>query len=167
MTRLVSGRNLFTLFIIVVFGGALFMATDWPLRASIIVLVLGTLGIGLGALQLVLDLRKTAEEERDTPRPTYETPSFEAEDPRLNSLATYETWAWLVGLVVAIFIIGLPLALIAFVFLYCKTHGGGWLLSLFLTSGIAAFIYGIYVQIMHVYWPRSLLGEVLLPWVEI
>jgi hypothetical protein len=161
-----SGRNLFTLFIAAVFIGALVIAWDWPLRASIIVLVLGVCGAGLALAQFVVDLRK-GKAEADQPRPAYETPDFEAEDPRLGTRNTWETWAWLVGLVALIPVLGMPVALTAFVFLYCKTHGGGWLISLFLASLVAVFIWGVYVQIMHVYWPNSLLGDLLSGWMEI
>lgn len=166
MTRALSGRNLFTVFIAIVFAGAVTEAASWPLRASIIVLVLGSLGCVLALAQLAVDLRK-ARADQDQPRPTFETPDFEAEDPRLSLRATIETWAWLVGLVAAIPVLGMPVALTAFVFLYCRTHGGGWGMSLFLTTLVGGFIYGVYVQIMHVYWPNSLLGELVREWVEI
>lgn len=167
MTRRLDGRNLFTLFIAVVFAGALVVAWDWPLRASVIVLVLGTVGLALSLAQLAIDMRKSAAEAAAAARPTYETPTFEAEDPKLSSRQTYQTWAWLVGLVVAVPIVGLPVALTLFVFLYCKLHGGGWPMSLALSGGVAAFVWGIYVQIMHVYWPGSLLGALLRDWIEI
>lgn len=166
MTRILAGRNLFNLLVIAVFAGALAMAWDWPLRASVLVLVLGVCGLGLGLAQLVVDMRKVVA-EKDTPRPTYETPTFESEDPRLSLRATIETWAWLVGLVAMIPVVGLPVTLTAFVFLYCRTHGGGWGISLFLTALVGGFIYGVYVQIMHVYWPSSLLGDLLNGRVEI
>ena len=44
---------LFTSFVGLVIVGALFVATDWPVRASIIVLLLGSIGIVLAAMQLV------------------------------------------------------------------------------------------------------------------
>jgi hypothetical protein len=166
MSAILSGRNLFTLFILLVFVGALVTASEWPLRASIIVLVLGVCGAGLALAQLIVDLRKPRT-EKDTPRPTYETPSIETEDPMLGARATWETWAWLVGLVVMVPIVGLPVALTAFVLLYCRAHGGGWPISLLLTALVAGFIYGVYVQIMHVYWPSSWLGGLLEGIVEI
>jgi hypothetical protein len=43
---------LFTLFIGVVMAAALWFARDWPIRASIGVLVLGSIGVGLASWQL-------------------------------------------------------------------------------------------------------------------
>lgn len=149
--------NLFTVFIILVFAGALIEASEWPLRASIIVLVLGSAGLALAIAQLVLDLRRPVTVA--TAKPIYEVPSFDKADSQLLSRDSLEIWAWLIGLVCAIPIVGLPVALTAFVFLYARTYGASWGMSAFLAALVAGFIYGIYVRLMYVYWPPSLLGK--------
>src|SRR3546814_9366280 len=48
--------DLFTLFIIVVLAAALIIASEWVLRASVLVLVLGSVGLAAAIAQLIADV---------------------------------------------------------------------------------------------------------------
>jgi hypothetical protein len=154
--------DLFTLFVIFVLVGAVAIASQWILRASIIILVLGSLGAVFATAQLVMDLFLRERAAATTGRPTMELPTFEDTDPKSTLRGTFEIWGWLLGLVVLIRIIGLDLALPLFVLVYAKFYGASWRLSAILAAMIAAFIFGIYDQIMHVYWPESVFGDLFL-----
>lgn len=154
--------DLFTVFIIVVLVGAVSIASQWQLRASIIILVLGSLGALFATVQLVMDCFLRNRSVSAPSRPTMELPGFEDADPKATLLGTFEIWAWLLGLLALIRIIGLDLALPIFVLVYAKIYGAGWRLGIFLALMIFAFIFGIYDQIMHVYWPQSVLGDLFL-----
>jgi hypothetical protein len=145
---------LFTSFVGLVIAGALFVATDWPVRASIIILLLGSIGIVLAAMQLILDFKALRGESSKPERPTFEVAALEHQG-RWGSL---EIWAWLWGLFFAIHLVGMPIALPLFVFLYVKLYGGGWILSLALAAGTWGFLYGVFEQILHVPWPKPWLG---------
>jgi hypothetical protein len=150
--------DLFTVFIIAMIATALIMASEWTLRASVLILVLGSAGLVLALAQLFID---TFHRKADMPEavPQFEVPSFDDVDPKMLGKSTLEIWAWLVGLVCAIPIIGMPIALTLFVVVYCKVYGGSWLVSLFSAGLVALFIWGVYIHLMHVYWPDSLLGR--------
>ena len=45
----------FTAFVVLIMLAALFVAKDWPVRASIIILLLGSIGVVLALAQLRLD----------------------------------------------------------------------------------------------------------------
>ncbi len=158
MTLRVS--DLFTVFIIVVLATAVYIASGWTLRASIIILVLGSLGVVLATMQLLLDIfmRRPADQPANL---KYELPQIQQQDPRKALLGSLEIWAWLIGLLAAIALIGLQIALPLFVFTYSRFYGASWLISIVLTALITGFIFGIYNEVMHVYWPRSVLGEYL------
>ena len=148
--------DLFTLFIGLAILAAMIAAWDWPLRASIIVLALGSAGLVMVAAQLILDLgrsRKPAPEAK----PAFEIPSFEDGGAEALPSGALEVWCWLVGLLLAVLVVGLPAALVLFVFLYMKSYGAGWLPSLGMAAAIAGFEYGVYDRIMHVYWPEALI----------
>jgi hypothetical protein len=145
---------LFTSFIGVVILAALFVAKDWPIRASIVVLFLGSIGIVLAAVQLVLDLKAAGEEAATITRPMFEVSALEHQG-RWGSL---EIWAWLWGLFFAIHLIGMPIALPLFVFLYTKLYGGRWTTSLIFAAGTWGFLYGVFEQVLHVPWPKPWLG---------
>lgn len=150
--------DFFTLFVGVVILGAIIVAWDWPLRASIIVLVLGSVGFVMVMVQLILDVRGN-QGNTEAAELAFEIPSFVPDDPITQRNGVLEIWGWLIALLLAVFLIGLPLSLALFVFLYTKLYGGGWAVSLGMASAIAAFEYGVYDRIMHVYWPEALLWQ--------
>ena len=152
--------DFFTLFIGLAILAAMIAAWDWPLRASIIVLVLGSAGLVMVAAQLMLDLSRNRKPARDA-KLAFEIPSFEEGEPGAFQRGTAEIWGWLMGLLLAVLVVGLPVALVLFVFLYMKTYGAGWFLSLGMAAAIAAFEYGVYDRIMHVYWPEALIWQLL------
>jgi Tripartite tricarboxylate transporter TctB family len=147
-------RILFTSFIGVVILTALFVAKDWPIRASIVILLLGSIGVVLVAVQLILDFKAAGEEAASITRPTFEVSAVEHQS-RWGSL---EIWAWLCGLFFAIHLIGMPIALPLFVFLYTKLYGGSWATSLIFAAATWGFLYGVFEQVLHVPWPKPWLG---------
>jgi hypothetical protein len=116
--------------------------------------LLGSIGIVLTALQLVLDFKALRKEGSTQKRPTFEVQALEHQG-RWGSL---EIWAWLWALFFAIHLIGMPIALPLFVFLYAKLYGGSWILSLTLAAGTWGFLYGVFEQVLHVPWPKPWLG---------
>jgi hypothetical protein len=144
----------FTSFIGLVMLGALFVAKDWPVRASIIILLLGCVGMILACAQLVADFKALRSEGSKIARPTFEVQAIEHEG-RWGSL---EIWAWLWGLFFAIHLIGFPIALPLFVFLYVKLYGGSWLTAIILTAVTWGFLYGIYDYFLSVPWPKPWLA---------
>lgn len=153
--------DLFTVFIILVLAGAVIVASGWVLRASIIILVLGSIGVVLATAQLAVDVFMRRE-ARPAPNLKFELPMFDAPEPGAALKGSLEIWAWLLGLLAAIPLFGLPLALPLFVLVYTRFYGASWWLAALLTALIGGFIVGIYNEIMHVYWPDSVLGNLLL-----
>jgi hypothetical protein len=154
--------DLFTVFVSAVLAGAVAIASQWERRASIIILVLGSIGVVFATAQLVMDCFLRREGVTVTAKPTMELPTFEDTDPKANFRGTLEIWGWLLGLLALIKTIGLPFALPLFVLVYTKFYGASWRLGIFLAALIAAFIFGIYDNIMRVYWPESVLGDLFL-----
>ncbi|MGH7766936.1 MAG: hypothetical protein ACREQP_05730, partial [Candidatus Binatia bacterium] len=60
----------FTAFMGLVVGGALFIAMDWPVRASIVILFLGSIGVILALAQLVADFKAVHAGAKPAGRPT-------------------------------------------------------------------------------------------------
>jgi hypothetical protein len=146
---------IFTTFIGLVMFAALFVAKDWPVRASIIILLLGGVGIILVGIQLTVDFRAMHTQGSQITRPTFEVQAVEHQG-RWGSL---EIWAWLWGLFFAVHLIGFPIALPLFVFSYVKLYGGGWLTAALLTALTWGFLYGIYDHLLNVPWPKPWLAR--------
>ncbi len=157
-----KASDLVTVFVIFVMAGAVAIASQWELRASIIILVLGSLGVLMATAQLAIDIFPRGRAAAAPARPTMELPTIEDKDPKAALRGTFEIWGWLLGLLAFIRIVGLDLALPIFVLVYVRFYGGSWRLCAFLTVMIAAFIFGIYDQIMHVYWPESVFGDLFM-----
>jgi hypothetical protein len=145
---------IFTAFIGLVIIGALFVAREWPVRASIIILLLGGIGVILTGIQLAMDYKAMRTEKSQITRLTFEVQAIEHQG-RWGSL---EIWAWLWGLFFAIHLIGFPIALPLFVFLYVKLYGGAWLTTIILTAVTWGFLYGIYEYVLSVPWPKPWLA---------
>ena len=154
--RLAYEGTLFTIFIGLVLVWAVRTADSWDeLRASIIVFLLGGVGVVLVVVQLYFDLKSS----RQTTKPEVKGISFDA--PAIESTSRWgnlEIWGWLLAFYLAIRLIGFPTAIPLFVFTYAKVYGARWLLSITLAVGAWAFTYGAFEYILHVPWPEPILS---------
>ena len=141
---------LFTLAIGLVLLWALRVAHGWDeLRASIIVFVLGGVGVCLAVAQIVMDLRPRHGDAQSA--------GVHMDAPLLRSGSRWgnvEIWAWIVGFYAAIRIIGFPTTVPLFVLGYAKFYGASWLLSCLLAAAAWGFVYGVFEHILHVPWPE-------------
>ena len=64
--------------------------------------------------------------------------------------------AWMLGFFAAIALLGFPIAVPLFLFLYLKVQGGeGWMLSTVLTAGVFAVFYGLFDRLLHLPFPQG------------
>ena len=141
---------LFILFIGIVMIAALWFAREWPIRASIGVLVLGSIGVVLAIWQFALDAGRS---DALVQRSQFEMPLAESE----TQWGNVEIWCWIVGFYLLIVTIGFPIAVPLFVLAYSKSYGAGWALSIMLSAIAWGFVYGVFDKILHVPWPTPLL----------
>lgn len=151
MTWIKIEKPLFTLVVASILAVAMQVARGWPVRASIIILVLGSIGLVLAVAQFVSDVRNVRS-EKSTEALTMEAPALAAYG-RWGSL---EIWAWILGFYVGIQVVGFPLAVPLFVFCYTKVYGGGWLLAALLAGLSWSFVFFLFDTLLHVPWPEPL-----------
>lgn len=147
-------KSLFTLFILLLLSWAIYVAKDWSLRASIIILVLGSVGVVLTLVQLIIDVVPKWAALGEPEGIAFDAPALKSES-RWGNL---EIWGWILGLYAAIHLIGFPAAVPLFVFAYAMTYGASWRLSLTLAAVGWGFVYSLFEKILHVPWPESLLN---------
>ena len=150
---LIWEKRLFSLFVFSVLVAAVIVSSQWDLRASLIVLVLGGAGIVLGLIQVVSEF-KSARRSRESPV------GFTFETPRLETTGRWgnlEIWAWILGFFAAIHLVGFLVAVPLFVLAYSKFYGAGWPTSVGLSLLCWGFVYGLFEQVMHVPWPHAIL----------
>ena len=156
MTWIKIERTLFTLFVAVVLAGAMQVARGWAIRASIIILVLGGIGLALALRQFISDIKNIPAEKPDEVL-TMEAPAAQSE----SRWGNFEIWAWILGFYAAIHVIGFLAAVPLFVFTYTKAYGGGLILSVLLGTVSAGFVYSLFDVLLHVPWPEPLIVSLI------
>ena len=151
------GRSLFTLVIGLGLAFAVVTAWSWPVRASIIVLTLGGVGLVLALIQLILDMMPARSGSLAGGGTVLDTPQVESN----SRWGILEIWGWIVGLFLAIHIVGFMAAAALFTFAYARVYGARWRLAFALGALAWGFLYGIFEKILHVPWPESLLNMFL------
>ena len=64
--------------------------------------------------------------------------------------------AWMVGFFAAVVLLGFPIAVPLFLFLYLKLQGGeGWPLSIGITLAVTALFYGLFDALLHLPFPAG------------
>lgn len=145
-------RAIFTLFVALVLAGAIQVAREWSIRASIIILLLGGIALALALAQFISDIKNIASKKQAKVL-TMETPAAQSQG-RWGNL---EIWGWILTFYVFIHLIGFLATVPLFVFLYTKVYGGGWIISVVLGVLSWGFVYSLFDSLLHVPWPQPLI----------
>jgi len=154
------GRILFSLFLIAVAAYAVYSAWGWTFKARLFPLSVSIPLIVLAATQLLLDLFGKAE--------TANGPSVELEfgadvAPDVARRRASGIFAWIVGFILIVLLLGFPLAVPLFIFFFLKLQSRvSWWQSATLTAGAWGFFYGLFQWLLHLPfedgWIQSWLG---------
>ena len=129
-------------------GYAVFAATTWPWKAALFPLVIGIPLFCLAAVELLWNFLGK-EHHRDAMEVTLSTDA--GAQRRVARVA-----AWMLAFFAAIALLGFPIAVPLFVFLYLKLQGGeGWVMSIGLTLGVFAVFYGLFDALLHLPFPAG------------
>ena len=139
--------------VMLVSGYAVFAATAWPWKAALFPLVIGLPLFCLAATELLWALFGTAPQSAPH---EVELSTDVAARGRVLRVA-----GWVLGFFAAIALLGFPIAVPLFVFLYLKLEGGeGWVMSIVVTVVVAAAFYGLFDALLHLPFPAGWLW----PW---
>ena len=147
-------ESLFILALAVMFAAGVVTAREWPGKTALFPTLIGVAGC---IIAVVLSLWTGLRGGEDK---TPEGPGGAADiflDVNLRSgealKRTFFICFWLMGIFAGTWLLGQLIALPLFVFLYLKVGSNeGWLLSLGLTAGAIAFLYGVFDQVIHASW---------------
>lgn len=148
------GRSIFTVFIGLLFVGALINALSWPIRASILIFVLGG---GVALPLIIITLYMELRPEGGNTSSGMDVPLFEGGE-RFRDL---KTWGWLFGLLIGTLLIGFMAAVPVFVFVFSFIYGARWYTSIFLAVGTLGVLYGLFDFVVNVSWPEPFLLSLL------
>lgn len=147
-------ESLFILALAVMFAAGVVTAREWPGKTALFPTLIGVAGCVIAViLSLWTGIRGGEDKAPDGPGGAADLYL----DVNLRSgealKRTFFICFWLMGIFAGTWLLGQLIALPLFVFLYLKVGSDeGWLLSLGLTAGAIAFLYGVFDQVIHASW---------------
>ena len=150
----------FALLLALLFAYSIFAARQWPFNAALFPILIGVAGFVLAiVVSLVVWLGKGSGRHTSGKGPGVQGDLY-LEEALLSGQTlrrTFIIFAWLLGLVPGVWLLGQKVALPLFMLLYLKTAGEKWWLSLLLTLATVVFLLGIFDQVIHVSWHDGML----------
>ena len=147
-------ESLFILALAVMFAAGVVTAREWPGKTALFPTLIGVAGCVIAViLSLWTGIRGGEDKAPDGPGGAADLYL----DVNLRSgealKRTFFICFWLMGIFAGTWLLGQLIALPLFVFLYLKVGSDeGWFLSLGLTAGAIAFLYGVFDQVIHASW---------------
>jgi hypothetical protein len=142
----------FSLMIVLVFAFALFEARGWQIYARLLPWVVGLPMLALALCQLALDIRHGGT------KVNHITPSgaaCEIAAPVVQS-RTISILAWLLGLFLAIWLLGFSISIPLFTLLYLKIESQeSWWLAIFLSAVAWGFFFGFFKWAVNLPFPEG------------
>ncbi len=148
------------IFTAILFGVAVMfviLSFQYRYEARIAPLLVGTLASVCLAVVLINGIRAMYRDKRSGAKGDQAAASGETAtsvDFQLGVKGSLQAVAWVVGLVVCIYLVGLVIALPLFVLVYMRAYKERWLTSLVSSAGILLIVWGFFDKILHVslYW---------------
>ena len=118
-------------------------AWDWPEKAKLFPLAIGIPLFCLAAVEAAWSLL------RPEPRPS-QAMDFQVSAAGHGTRRAAMALAWMLGFFAAIVLLGFPLAVPLFVFLYLRLQGReSWTLSIVMTAAVWGIFYGLFDRLLH------------------
>lgn len=137
--------------IMLVSGAAVIIALGWPWKAALFPIAIGIPVFCMAAAEVLWGVLGPAARGQAM--------DFQLSDqiPRTVAVGrTLQAIAWMLGFFGAIALVGFPLAVPLFVFLYLKLQGREkWVLSAVFTAVVWALFYGIFDRLLHLPFPAG------------
>jgi hypothetical protein len=132
-------------------GYAVIAAWAWPWKASLFPLVIGIPVFVLSAAEAAwIMLGSTGKAQVQDFQMTQDVPEHVALSRTANAVG------WIAGFFAAIVLLGFPVAVPLFVFLYLKLEGReGWIFSAVFTAVVWFFFYGLFDRLLHLPFPQG------------
>jgi Tripartite tricarboxylate transporter TctB family len=130
-----------------------YQAKDWKLQARLYPWAIGIPMLILAIVQVVLDLKGVASKQTASEAPV-DVQLAERTDPALARRRTINIFSWLVGYLLAVWLLGFSYCVPLIVFLYLKVQSReSWPLTIALTMVAWIFFYGLFDRLLHLPFP--------------
>jgi len=138
-----------SILLMIVSGYGVIAATAWPLKAALFPLVIGVPLFCLAAAEALWTLFGTDPANG-------EVRDFQLSIGKDTLRRTLVAAGWIFAFFAAIVLLGFPISVPLFVFLYLKLQGReGWGISIAITLGTWAVFYGLFDLLLHLPFPAG------------
>ena len=133
---------------------AVLSAHQWPLKASLPVYAFAGFGVGLGLVQLGVDIWHMRHAGIG---------AVVADDGGERRRRYRDIFLWIAALAAVILLFGFGTAFLLFPFAYSRYYGASWKLALLLPVLALAILIGLFDTVIHIIWPEPLLFDPFAP----
>ena len=150
---------LFTLLILLIFFGGVFTARQWQYQARLFPWVIGIPALLLCIAQLAMDLFRTTESDNsDDVSGLMDLPVDRGIPVSVVVRRAVNSFGWVIGFMLVIWIIGFIISVPLFVLLYLLIQAREKLwVSLVYTGAMLIFLLGVFHQVLHIPWPPGVI----------
>lgn len=131
---------------------ALYSTLHWPFRTALFPRVISIPLFFLAMTEMVISFYGGGKEK---PRTAIDFQMSTDIDPQVASRRTWIIFSWILGFFLSILLVGFPLAVPLFVFLYLKTAGEKWLFSILMAALSWLFMEGLFDRLLHLPFPEG------------
>jgi hypothetical protein len=161
---------LFTLLILLIFFGGVFTARQWQFQARLFPWTIGIPALLLCIAQLAMDLfRNTESDNPDDVRGLMDLPVDRGVPVSVVVRRAVNTFGWVIGFFLIIWLIGFIISVPLFVLLYLLVQAREKLwVSLIYTGAMLIFLIVIFHQVLHIPWPPGVFSgpqDVIIGWI--
>ena len=152
---MIKGRMIFCGFLIAVAAGAIYLALDWPFKAKLFPLAVSIPLLILASAQM-LQLISGKEETNDSAAVDIE---FSSDlPPDIERRRVIAAFSWIAGFILCVYLIGFPLTVPLFIFVYLRFASGvGWFYTGLSTLLTWASFYGLFEKLVHLQFEQGAL----------
>ena len=150
-----KGRILFCVFLMAIAACAIYMARAWPFKAALFPLSVSIPLLILAGIQLLL-LIVGKEETNESSAVDLEFSSDVL--PEIVRRRVINAFSWIVGFILCVYLIGFPLTVPLFIFLYLKFESGvGSFTTIAATAITWAMFYALFQKLVHLQFEQGAL----------
>jgi hypothetical protein len=143
-----KGRILYCVFLLTIASYATYRASGWSFKTGLFPLAVSIPLLALVAIQLLQIIFGKPESASGAAVDVTFSSDVPLEVERRRVLGTF---AWIVGFILSVYLIGFPLTVPLFIFTYLKFQSGvGWLPTLLATAITWACFYGLFQWLVHI-----------------
>jgi hypothetical protein len=143
-----NGRIIYCVFLLCIAGYAIYQASGWSFKTALFPLAVSIPLLVLLTVHLVQMLFGKAE---TTSGAAVDVEFSSDVPPEIERRRVIGTFAWFIGFIVSVYLIGFPLTVPLFIFTYLKFQSGiGWLPAIVATAITWGCFYGLFQWLVHI-----------------